>query len=84
MPRWEDTLASLLQGNSDRNIDFDALRNLLRALGFEERIRGDHHIFVRRGVVEIINIQPVGAKAMAYQVRQIRSIVLKYRLGEGK
>ena len=39
----------------------DAL--LLRALGFDERIRGDNHIFTRRDVDEIMNLQPIGAKA---------------------
>jgi len=28
-------------------------------LGFEERIKGDHHIFTKDGIAEIINIQPL-------------------------
>ena len=51
------------------------------ALNFEERIRGSHHIFTREGIEEILNLQPRGAKAKAYQVKQVRRIVLKYRLG---
>jgi predicted RNA binding protein YcfA (HicA-like mRNA interferase family) len=54
---------------------------LLNALRFAERIKGSHHIFTRRDVEEIINIQPKGNKAKAYQVKQIRNVILKYRLG---
>jgi hypothetical protein len=37
------------------------------------------------GVEEILNLQPVGSKAKAYQVKQVREIILKYKpnLGEG-
>jgi hypothetical protein len=31
-------------------------------------------------VIEIINIQPDGSKAKPYQIKQIREIVLKYKL----
>ena len=55
---------------------------LLARLGFDERIKGDHHIFSRSDVAEIINLQPKGSDAKAYQVKQIRTIVVKYRLGE--
>jgi hypothetical protein len=51
-------------------------------LGFNERLRGSHHIFTREGVEEIINLQPKGAKAKAYQVRQVRNVIIKYGLGE--
>jgi hypothetical protein len=50
-------------------------------MGFEKRIRGSHHIFTKEGVEEILNIQPIGNKAKAYQVKQIREVILKYRLG---
>ena len=54
-------------------------------MSFEERIRGDHHIFVREGVEEILNLQPRGGKAKPYQVKQVRSVVVKYGLaGEWK
>jgi hypothetical protein len=51
------------------------------ALAFSERIRGDHHILTKDGVAEIVNIQPVGSKAKGYQVRRVRGIILKYKLG---
>lgn len=51
-------------------------------LGFEERVRGDHHIFVKENIAEIINLQPKGSKAKPYQVKQVRSILTKYILGD--
>jgi hypothetical protein len=71
----------ILAGRADANIDFSTLRQLLESLGFKERVRGDHHIFTRIDVSEIINLQPMRAKAKAYQVKQVRSILVKYSLG---
>jgi predicted RNA binding protein YcfA (HicA-like mRNA interferase family) len=56
------------------------LRNLLRALGFEERIRGSHHIFTKDGVEEILNIQARGSKSKPYQVKQVRQVIVRYKL----
>ena len=69
-------------GRSDSNIAFSDLCGMLRHLNFQERIKGDHHIFHREDIPEIINLQPVGSKAKAYQVKQIRNILLTYRLGD--
>jgi len=74
-------LAKILLGNSDANIPFAQLCQLLRRLGFEERIRGSHHIFAKDSVEEILNLQPKGSQAKAYQVRQIREVILKHQLG---
>jgi len=74
-------LDRVLSGRSDANIPFDGLRQLLRRLGFEERIRGDHHIFTRPRVAEILNLQSRGVNAKPYQVRQVRAVILKYELG---
>jgi hypothetical protein len=50
-------------------------------LGFAERVRASHHIFTREGVVEILNIQPGdGGMAKPYQVRQVRDVIVKYKL----
>ena len=46
----------------------------------EDSRRGSHHIFSRDGVSEILNLQPRGGKAKPYQVKQVRSVILKYRL----
>jgi predicted RNA binding protein YcfA (HicA-like mRNA interferase family) len=69
-----------LQGRSDANIPFAGLCGLLKALGFMERIRGSHHIFTREDIEEILNLQPKGSKAKPYQVKQVRNIILRYRL----
>ena len=74
-------LDQILSGRSDANVNFNDLLSLLRSLGFDERIRGSHHIFTQEGIEEIINLQPKGAKAKVYQVRQVRYLILKYRLG---
>lgn len=76
-------LEKVLSGLSDKNIRFSELRNLVLSLGFDERIRGDHHIFSRTGVAEILNLQPIGnGMAKAYQVKQVRSMILRYKLGK--
>ena len=80
MVRYDELLSRVLRGASDANILFNQLCNLLRRLGFEERIRGDHHIFTKNGVEEIINLQPKGNKAKPYQVKQVRGVIVKYRL----
>ncbi|WP_198806161.1 type II toxin-antitoxin system HicA family toxin [Leptolyngbya sp. BL0902] len=81
MTQQDKLLAKILRGTSDANISFDALCQLLQSLGFEQRIRGSHHIFSKDGIEEIINIQPKQGKAKAYQVKQIRSMIVKYKLG---
>ena len=75
-------LDRVLRGASDANIRFDDLRRVLKRLGFEERIRGDHHIFTRDEVEEILNLQPRGSLAKAYQVKQVRNVIVQYRLAE--
>jgi hypothetical protein len=81
MGKYDKLLQKILSGRSDANIEFAGLRQLLIRLEFEERIRGDHHIFTKDDVVEIINLQPKGAWAKPYQVKQIRQVIVRYRLG---
>jgi HicA toxin of bacterial toxin-antitoxin, len=69
----KDVLERVLTGLSDKNIRFSDIRNLVAGLGFAERRKGDHHIFSKEGITEIVNIQPLkDGKAKAYQVKQIR------------
>jgi hypothetical protein len=81
MNQRDKLVARILTGTSDANISFDELCGLLRRMGFDERIRGSHHIFRKSGVQEMINLQRDGSKAKVYQVRQVRNVILKYRLG---
>jgi len=71
MATYDRLLRQILRGTSDANISFDELRRLLRRLGFEERIRGSHHIFRKPGIEEKLNLQRDDGKAKAYQVRQV-------------
>lgn len=80
MSRSDKTLFQVLRGTADARIRFADLRSLLLALGFSEHIRGSHHIFTLEGVEEILNLQPKGPKAKACQVRQVRQVILKYKL----
>ena len=74
-------LDKVLSGLSDKNVRFQNLKKLLNDFGFSVRIKGDHHIFYKEGIEEIINLQPLrDGKAKAYQVKQVRAIILKYRL----
>ncbi len=82
MSQLDKLLAKILQGTSDANIPFTQLCQLLRSFGFDERIRGSHHIFTKEGVEEILNLQPKGSQAKAYQVKQVRAVFLKYQLGD--
>jgi hypothetical protein len=77
-------LERIVRGLSDANIPFVAMCQLLRRLGFNERIRGSHHIFAMDGVEEILNLQPKGSQAKPYQVKQVRNVIIKYRLGGPK
>jgi len=79
--KYDKILQKIVHGRSDANILFSELRQLLLRLEFQERIRGDHHIFTKEGIAEILNIQPLGAMAKAYQVKQVRQIIVRYRLG---
>lgn len=81
MRQSDKFLDRILRGTSDANIPFEELCQLLRKLGFKERIRGDHHIFTKEGVKEILNTQPKGSKAKPYQVKQVRKVILRYKLG---
>lgn len=81
MGKFEKLLNQILRGTSDANVSFDDLCQLLGRFGFEERVRGSHHMFRKEGVEEKINLQRDGSKAKAYQVRQVRAVILRYKLG---
>lgn len=80
MGAHEKLLAKILRGTSDAGIDFMDLCHLLEKLGFNERVRGDHHIFTKDNLEEILNISQTGSKAKPYQMKQVRNVVLRYKL----
>jgi predicted RNA binding protein YcfA (HicA-like mRNA interferase family) len=82
MGKWEKLLEQILHGKSDANIPFHDLARLLERLGFVRRTRGSHHVFRREGITEKPILQQDGSKAKPYQVKQVRDIILKYKLGD--
>jgi hypothetical protein len=81
MATYDRLLRQILRGTADANISFDELRRLLSHLGFDERIRGSHHMFRKPGIEEKLNLQRDDGKAKVYQVRQVRAVILKYGFG---
>ena len=77
----KNVLKKVLSGLNDKNIKFNDLKKLILYLGFNERIKGSHHIYFKTGITEIINLQSLkDGKAKAYQIKQARNIFLKYEL----
>lgn len=81
MGRHDKLIRLILDGLSDANINFNEVRKLLLNLDFEERIRGSHHLFRKEGILEKINLQKDGNKAKPYQIKQVRKVLIKYKLG---
>jgi len=79
--KYEKLIFQILNGTNDANIAFTDLVNLLQLLGFDMRIKGSHHIFRKGGIEEKPNLQKDGNKAKPYQVKQVRNLILKYKLG---
>lgn len=84
MGKYDKLLTRILIGQSDTDVPFVALCTLLEQLGFDRRVTGSHHIFRKHGVEEKVNLQKEGSKAKPYQVKQVRNIILKYKLGANK
>jgi hypothetical protein len=80
MGKLEKLLLKVLSGTSDKNISFSELCGLLERLNFEKRVKGSHHIYFKKDIEEIINLQANGSKAKPYQVKQVRNIIIKYKL----
>ncbi len=78
MSRREKLLRKLMDGHADRQFAFRDLLMLLRMLGFRHRQSGSHHIFSKVGIEERITLQKDGSQAKAYQVRQVRRILIRY------
>jgi len=83
MSKFDKLFMQIMSGTQDNNISFSDLQKALTLLGFIVRIKGDHFIYSKEGIDEIINIQPNGNKAKPYQVKQVRNIILKYKMGGG-
>lgn len=56
MSQYEKLLLRILCGTQDGNVAFSDLQKVLTILGFVVRIKGDHFIYTRDDIDEIINI----------------------------
>lgn len=72
-----------MRGTSDAGIRFNDLQALLLRLGFSERVKGSHHIFTHPEVKDILNLQPKDSMAKPYQVKQVRKVLVQYKLVDG-
>lgn len=44
---------------------------------------GQFLVFVKEGIAEILNLQPLASgKTKPYQVKQVRTVIVRHRLGE--
>ena len=80
MGNYERLIQQILSGKADANIAFSDLCNLLLRCGFEMRVSGSHHVFRKSGIEEKVNLQKDDGKAKPYQVKQVRHMILKYKL----
>ena len=72
---------AVVGGKSDNNIGFTDFRNLIVDLGFVfRRQKGSHTMYYHNEINAFMNIQKDGNKAKAYQVEQLRSIILSNNL----
>jgi predicted RNA binding protein YcfA (HicA-like mRNA interferase family) len=66
---------------SPQGLRFEELKRLAQAFGFRlDRVSGSHHIFVRTGIPQLVNLQDCGGKAKAYQVKQLLKLVEVHNL----
>jgi hypothetical protein len=79
--RVRKILEKVLDGRSDQNISFDDLCYVLDRAEFSFRqAGGSHKIYFKDGIPEIINVQPKGKLAKAYQVKQVRELLVRYKI----
>ena len=66
-------------------VRFRELCLLAEHMGFTRRGgKGSHVVYVKEGVTEILTFQECKGMAKTYQVKQLLSVIERYRLGEEK
>ncbi len=84
MSRYDKIRSDILSGSCDKNISEADMKFFLEKIGAtHKRTKGSHTQYAIDNIPELINIQPQNGKIKPYQVKEIRNIVKKYRLGEG-
>jgi len=72
---------AVMSGKSDYNIRFASFTKLIVDLGFRLVAQEGSHRNYRHDALRVkISVQPDGDKAKAYQVKQLRDIIKKYKL----
>ncbi len=80
MPDPAKTEAALLDVAKDYGHRFADVVSYLVATGWQERVKGSHHIFTKAGFPYLINLQTEkNGKAKAYQVRQVRKAIEHFK-----
>ena len=80
MGKYSKLLSKIQHSSQTTGFNFNAICNLLVGLGFHQRIKGSHRIFTHARVSEIINLQPKSGQVKAYQLEQVREIIIRYRM----
>lgn len=83
MSQKDKLLLKILFSTNDNNIKFTELLKIMELLGFEMRVKGSHHIFKKAGISYRPNLQKDGSLAKAYQVKQIRKLIIDNKLWNG-
>jgi len=87
---WRNTNGALWGGEKDPLRDRQRVHSTTCARFFggstlRSGSRAATNIFTREGVDEILNLQPKGSMAKPYQVKQVRRVLVQYKLaGEGQ
>lgn len=69
---------AVMSGKSDNNIRFSDFRNLIVDLGFNFiRQNGSHRQYFHDEINAFMNIQNDSSKAKAYEVKQLRKIIIE-------
>jgi predicted RNA binding protein YcfA (HicA-like mRNA interferase family) len=67
--------------SDSKNIRFREASACAEAFGFRlSRTNGSHHIYVHPEIPELVNLQNVGGKAKAYQIKQLLQIIERHNL----
>lgn len=83
MSQYEKIRSDVMSGKCDKNISEADMKFFLAKIGaIYKRTTGSHIQYTIDNIPELINIQPKNGKIKPYQVKEIRNIVKKYRLGE--
>lgn len=67
--------------NNPGGLRFSEAQSLAESFGFKlDRISGSHHIYIKAGIPELINLQNVKGKAKSYQIKQLLCLVEQYNI----